>query len=99
MNFRLVFPLIDSIDEYTFENCQTNEEFLCEIVKIYFSSSDIRVKESTLAVYMAYRDHYPKYLSILAKNDILSLNRDIEFASSKIIKLRRIALNALSKVA
>lgn len=99
MNFRSVFPLVDIKDEYTFENCRTNEDFLAEIVRIYFSSSDPRVKESTLAVYMAYRDHYPKYLPHIPKEQIAQLNADLEHASGKIIKLRRIALSALSKVA
>lgn len=62
MNFRSIFPLVDFQDEYTFEKCSTNEEFLHEIINIYFSNHDARIKEATLAVYMAYHDHYPKYL-------------------------------------
>ena len=99
MNFRAVFPLVDMEDKFIFENCETNEDFISEIVKIYFSTTELRVKESSLAVYMAYRDHYPTYLSFLPQVDILKLNSDIQSASGKIIKLRRIALSALSKVA
>ena len=99
MNFRAIFPLVDFKDEFTFENCSTNEDFVHEIINIYFSTHDMRVKEATLAVYMAYRDHYPKYLKNLNDEQTLKLNSDIKKASSKIIKLRRIALGALSKVA
>lgn len=99
MNFRAIFPLVDFKDEFTFEKCTTNEEFIVEIINIYFSTSDLRVKEATLAVYMAYRDHYPKYLINLKNEQLNELNLDIKKASSKIIKLRRIALSALTKVA
>ncbi len=99
MNFRSVFPLVDMKDEFTFEACKTNEQFLSEIVNIYFSSPDDRIKESTLAVYLAYRDHYPRYLSGLSKDNIAQLNSDLETATGKIVKLRRLVLSALSKVA
>ncbi len=99
MTFRSILPLVDAKNEFTFEACKTNEQFLTEIARIYFSNSDPRVKESTLAVYMAYRDHYPKYLNCLSQDIIIQLNSDLESASSKIIKLRRLALSALSKVA
>ena len=99
MNFRAIFPLVDFKDEFTFENCSSNEDFLKEIVTIYFSNTDERIKEASLAVYMAYRDHYPKYLKNLNEEQIQRLDADIKTASSKIIKLRRIALSVLSKVA
>lgn len=99
MNFRAIFPLVDFKDEFTFEKCNSNEDFIQEIVTIYLSNNDERIKEATLAVYMAYRDHYPKYLKNLNKEQLLQLDSDIKTASSKIIKLRRIALSALSKVA
>lgn len=99
MNFRAIFPLVDFKDQYNFENCQTNEEFLQEIVRIYFSSPDDRIQEATLAVYMAYRDHYPRYLKALSNEQIEKLDAAIASAPPKVIKLRRIALSALSKVA
>ncbi len=99
MNFRTIFPLVDFKDEFTFENCNSNEDFLKEIVTIYFSSTDDRIREASLAVYMAYRDHYPKFLKILNEEQIQILNAELKTASSKTIKLRRIALSAISKVA
>jgi len=99
MNFRAIFPFVDFKDEFTFENCSSNEDFVQAIVIIYFTNTDERIKEATLAVYMAYRDHYPKYLKNLTEEQMQKLNSDITTASSKIIKLRRIALSALSKVA
>lgn len=99
MNFRSIFPLVDFKDEYTFEHCHTNEEFLQEIVSIYFSCHDGRIKEASLAVYMAYRDHYPRYLKALSSEQIKKMDTAISSAPSKVIKLRRIALSALSKVA
>ena len=103
MNFRSVFPLIDSDnplgDQFPFENCNSNEKFLIEIVRIYFESKESRVKDAALAVFQAYRDHYPKYLVSISKSEIKKLNHDIENSSGKIIKLRRIAINALAKIA
>ncbi len=99
MNFRAIFPLVDFTDEFKFEHCKTNEDFLIEIVQIYFNSNDQRVKEATLAVYMAYRDHYPSYLDVITNEKTNRLNEDIKKSTGKIIKLRRIALSALSKVA
>lgn len=99
MNFRAIFPLVDFKDEFMFEKCNSNEDFIQEIVSIYFLHEDQRVKEATLAVYMAYRDHYPKYLKNLSFDSIHKLDADIKKASTKIIKLRRIALSALAKVA
>ncbi len=99
MNFRSVFPLVDIKDEFTFQACHTNEEFLTEIVQIYFSTSDQRTKESALAVFMAYRDHYPKYLYCLSNETKVQLDSASEAAPAKVIKLRRLALSALSKVA
>ncbi len=99
MSFKFVFPLYDTSENFTFDECNSNEEFIVEIVRIFFSDSDLRVKEAALAVFMAYRDHYPKYLANLKLEQINLLNSAIESAEPKIIKLRRIALSALSKVA
>lgn len=99
MNFRAIFPLVDFKDQFTFENCKSNEDFIQEIINIYFSNNDDRTKEAALSVYMAYRDHYPKYLKNLSGAQIQKLDSDIKMASTKIIKLRRIALSALAKVA
>ena len=99
MNFKAVFPLVGFENEFLFSNCDSNEKFIVNIVNIYLTNPDQRIKEAALAVYMAYRDHYPKYLKCLFPEQILRLNNDIVKASPKVIKLRRIALSALSKVA
>ena len=103
MNFRSVFPLIDSDnilnDQFHFKDCNSNEKFLNQIVRIYFDSQEPRVKDAALAVFQAYRDHYPKYLVSIEKSEIEKLNHDIEKSAGKIIKLRRIAIIALAKIA
>ena len=97
MNFRSLFPLVDFEDKYTFEKCQSHEEFLQEIITIYFNDTDPRIKEAALAVYMAYRDHYPSFISILKHQDIQKLDHSITTASPKINKLRRIVNGTISK--
>ena len=99
MKFRSIFPLNDTAEEFNFQNCLHHEDFINEVVRIYFISSDLRVKESALAVYMAYRDHYPTYLKLLSAAQIEKLDSEIELHFNRIIKLRRIALSALAKVA
>ena len=99
MKFRSVFPIVDFKNEFTFENCDSHKKFLTEIVRLHFESDDQRVKDAALAVYQAYRDHYPKYLTTLTTTEIEQLNTEISNSSGKIIKLRRIAINALAKVA
>jgi hypothetical protein len=77
------------------------QDFLKECVSIYFDDTvvDQRVKESCLSVYMAFRDHYPTYLEYLDQAQVEQLDFNILHSSSKIIKLRRIVIGALSKVA
>lgn len=106
MDFKKLFPLVDFNNNYTFEKCQTLQDFLVECVSIYFLESvkpknliDDRVKESCLSVYMAFRDHYPVYLKYLDHQKIEKLNSEIILANPKIIKLRRIVIGALAKVA
>ena len=99
INFRQIFPLIDFTDSYTFDKCESLQDFLVECVKIYKTDNDERVRECCLSVYMAFRDHYPSYMVYVDKNLQMQLNQDIEIANSKIIKLRRIVIGALSKVA
>lgn len=48
---------------------------------------------------MAIRDHYPSYIQNLDINTKLKLDLDIQNADGKIIKLRRIVISAISKVA
>ena len=99
MNYRELFPLHDPAEKYDFKSCSSMEDFILEVIKIYFSETDLRVKESCLSVYMAFRDHYPSYIKNLDQNTKVKLDLDIETASAKIIKLRRIVIAAISKVA
>lgn len=99
MNFRAIFPIVDFKDEFNFDDCQSNEDFIRAIVNIYFAHTDSRVKEASLSVYMAYRDHYPSYLKPITAAECKQLNEAVDQSTGKIIKLRRIALSALSKVA
>ncbi len=99
MNFRAIFPIVDFKEEFNFDDCQSNEDFIRAIVNIYSTHSDSRVKEACLSVYMAYRDHYPSYLTTLTFEEQKKLNLAVKLSTGKIIKLRRIALSALSKVA
>jgi len=48
---------------------------------------------------MAMRDHYPSYLEVIDQEQQERLNFDIQKSDPKIIKLRRIVLSKLSKVA
>ncbi len=101
MDFRKLFPLVDFSNEYTFRHCLTLQDFLRECISIYFSvsSEQERVRESCLSVYMAFRDHYPNYLDCLEQEIKEKLDLDVTQANPKIIKLRRIVIGALAKVA
>jgi len=99
INFRELFPLVDFQEQYTFKNCFTLKDFLKEVVQIYFSDMDLRTRQACLSVYMAVRDHYPSYLEVIEQEQKEKLDFDIEKADPKIIKLRRIVLSQLSKVA
>lgn len=99
MDFKKIFPIVDFNEKYKFSHCFTAQEFLIQVVDIYFNDMDSRIREACLSVYMAYRDHYPSYLVYLDQERIERLNSDIQMSSGKIIKLRRIVLSQLSKVA
>lgn len=101
MDFRKLFPLVDFANTYTFDRCLTLQDFLQECVAIYFFVSDDeeRIKESCLSVYMAFRDHYPDYMDYLDQETKERLDFEIDRANPKIIKLRRIVIGALAKVA
>jgi len=99
INFRELFPLVDFQEQYTFKNCFTLKDFLKEIVLIYFKDNDLRTRQACLSVYMAMRDHYPSYLEVIDQEQQERLNFDIQKSDPKIIKLRRIVLSQLSKVA
>ena len=94
-----MFPLIDASDEFAFRQCLTFQDFLRECVSIYFSVSinEERVREACLAVYMAFRDHYPDYMEYLDQEMRERLDQDIVVANPKIIKLRRIVIGSLAQ--
>ncbi len=102
MDYRALFPLADFSEKYDFKSCLSMHDFISEVISIYFSDSDLRVQECCLSVYMAFRDHYPSYLENIDQTSKEKLNFQIEQAlktSGKIIKLRRIVISAISKVA
>ncbi len=99
MDYRALFPLVDFTEKYNFKSCVTMQDFISEVIAIYFSDSDLRVQECCLSVYMAFRDHYPSYLQNIDQESKEKMDFGIERASGKIIKLRRIVISAISKVA
>jgi hypothetical protein len=99
MDYRTLFPLVDFSEKYNFSSCASMQDFISEVIAIYFSDSDLRVQECCLSVYMAFRDHYPSYLKHIDQDSKDKLDIQIEQASGKIIKLRRIVIAAISKVA
>ena len=104
MDFRALFPLTDFNDQgqskYDFKSCLTMQDFISEVIRIYFSDdADLRTQECCLSVYMAFRDHYPSYLENVDQEIKEKLNFQIERAGGKVIKLRRIVISAISKVA
>ena len=54
------------------------EDFINQIINMYFKATDVRTKESCLSVYMAFRDHYPSYLKSINLEKIKVLNDEIE---------------------
>jgi len=48
---------------------------------------------------MAFRDHFPSYMEALEQETIEKMDFAIQNADPKIIKLRRIAISQLAKVA
>ncbi len=99
MDYRALFPLVDFTEKYNFKSCLTMQDFISEVIAIYFSDSDLRVQECCLSVYMAFRDHYPSYLQNIDQKTKEKMDFGIERAGGKIIKLRRIVISAISKVA
>lgn len=102
MSFRQIFPLNDSEFD-VFKNCSSLEDFLIKCVDIYFenksnsNSDESRICESSLAVYWAFRDHYPEYLSLFKEDQLSELDEGIEKSSSRLIKLRRMAINGIAE--
>lgn len=92
-----LFPLSNS--EQLFSDCLSLKDFLNKVVTIYFQSNDARLKECCLSVYAGFRDHYPKYLVDLNIQQLEKMNLDLQRPNGKIIKLRRIVLSELAKVA
>lgn len=101
MDFRELFPLLDLEGAYSFDKCFTLKDFLQKCVSVYFVTDPIdeRIRESCLSVYLAFRDHYPDYMDYLDQEEREKLDFDVEHANPKVIKLRRIAIGAISKVA
>lgn len=98
MDFTKIIPLTDIEQKEHFTSCRTLSEFLDKVLTCAERSTDPREKISFLAVYMAFRDHYPSYLAKMNPVRRRQLDTQIEEADPKIIKLRRIALSELSKV-
>ncbi len=99
MDYRALFPLVDFSEKYNFKSCLSMQVFISEVIAIYFSDSDLRVQECCLSVYMAFRDHYPSYLKNIDQESKKKLDFQITRAGGKVIKLRRIVIAAISKVA
>ncbi|KYG65801.1 hypothetical protein AZI86_01630 [Bdellovibrio bacteriovorus] len=98
MKFGQIVPLTE-VSAKDLDSCDNLQEFLEKIMVLAEKTTDLRTQQAYLSVYMAFRDHYPSYLEKTDKEILQNLNRMIEEADPKIIKLRRIALAALSKVA
>lgn len=99
MGFCRLIPLVNFETPSVFDSCETHYDFLQALVWQYRLSRDVRTKNSMLAVIMAYRDHYPRHFKKLDLADISFLNNEIEIHYLRLIKLRRIALAELVKVA
>lgn len=101
MDYRSILPILDESVEskYHLNACRSPDQFLQKVIEIYFSESDLRMKEACLSVYMAFRDHYPSYLAKLSPAQLQALNDALKITNGKIIKLRRIVLSQLCKVA
>lgn len=99
MNYGTVFPIIDSQQKYKFENCASAAEFLDQVIEIYKTDTELRIQQACLSVFLAFKDHYPSYLKKINLNDLELINKDLQNIDGKVIKLRRIVLSQLSKVA
>lgn len=89
-------------NEKYFRGCLTLKDFLQRIVQVYFAAyeqKDERLQFSCLSVYMAFRDHFPSYMEALEQETIEKMDFAVQNADPKIIKLRRIAISQLAKVA
>lgn len=93
--------MANSDEESYFSKCEKLEDFLVECVNLYFSTpvQDERLRESSLSVYMAFRDHFPDYMKYLTLEQRAQLDLEIKIANPKIIKLRRMVIGAIAKVA
>ena len=99
MNYGAIFPIIDSQKKYKFEKCSSPAEFLNQVIEIYKNDSELRIQQACLSVFLAFRDHYPSYLKNLNRSDLELINYDLKNIDGKVIKLRRLVLSQLSKVA
>lgn len=98
MRFSKIIPINDN-HATEFDSCRNLDEFLAKILSFIDVNSDLRSQQAYLSVYMAFRDHYPSYLKKIDPNVLQRLDHMVEESDPKIIKLRRIALAGLSKVA
>ncbi len=99
MNYSSIFPILDIQEKYKFEKCLSAADFLTEVIKIYKNDRELRIQQACLSVFLAFRDHYPSYLTNLSRNDLEMITRDLQNIDGKVIKLRRLVLSHLSKVA
>lgn len=100
MDFDKLFPLVDPSGKYNFKDCINLKEFLQKCIDIYFSTlslEDERLRNSCLAVYMAFRDHYPEYMEYLKQEQKEKLDLVLTEVPPKVIKLRRIVIGSLAK--
>lgn len=99
VDYRKIIPISDARKLNDFSEVHTLEDFLRIVINSYFSEKDIRLKEGYLSVYQAMRDHYPSYLQKIDSKTRKILDDEISINFSRMIKLRRIALSELAKVA
>ena len=99
MNYSTIFPIIDIEQKYKFENCSSAAEFLDQVIEIYKKDTELRIQQACLSVFLAFKDHYPSYLKKLNQSDLEVINKDLQNIDGKVIKLRRMVLAQLSKVA
>lgn len=96
MDFRWLIPLTEVSEE--FSSCQDIHDFLRKVIDVAMKSQDIRERQAMLAVYVAFRDHYPSYLKDFDPVELQKLNH-LMVGDPKLIKLRRIVLAKIGKVA
>ncbi|HEY1079696.1 MAG TPA: hypothetical protein VGE46_06345 [Bdellovibrio sp.] len=99
MSFLRLIPLSDVPGSELFQHSRSLQEFLSAIVAAIPMCTDVREQQAYLSVYMAFRDHYPSYLKSIDPKTLHDLDQRIAAADPKIIKLRRIVLSELAKVA